>query len=39
MTIRIINARNEFQFDQVRLLLREYREVTLALADAAGACG
>jgi hypothetical protein len=38
MTTRIIHARNEFQFDQVRLLLREYREATLALAEAAGAC-
>ncbi len=39
MTERIIHARNEFQFDQVRLLLREYREATLAMAEAAGACG
>ena len=37
--MRIIHARNEFQFDQVRLLLSEYREATLALAEAAGACG
>lgn len=39
MTARIIHALNEFQFDTVRLLLREYREATLALAEAAGACG
>jgi hypothetical protein len=39
MTARIIHARNEFQFDQVRLLLSEYREATLAMAEAAGACG
>lgn len=39
MSTRIIYARNEFQFDQIRLLLREYREATLALAEAAGACG
>jgi hypothetical protein len=39
MTTRIIHARNEFQFDSVRLLLSEYREATLALAEAAGACG
>jgi hypothetical protein len=39
MAARIIHARNEFQFDTVRLLLSEYREATLAMAEAAGACG
>ncbi len=36
---RIIHARSEFQFDQVRLLLHEYRAATLALAEEADACG
>ena len=36
--MRIIHARNEFQFDQVRLLLHEYHAVASELAEASGAC-
>jgi hypothetical protein len=35
---RIIHARTETHFDQVRALLSDYRDATLALAEAAGAC-
>lgn len=36
--LRIIHARSGVHFDQVRLLMREYRDVVIALAGATGGC-
>jgi hypothetical protein len=35
---RILHARAEAHYDQVRALLQEYRDATHMLAEAAGAC-
>ncbi len=34
----IIHARTDFHFDQVRLLMREYRDAVIAIADESNAC-
>ena len=35
---RIIPAKTEFHFDQVRLLMHEYHDVVFAMADASDVC-